>query len=163
MVDRLVIPLPRLGWVECPPWAWAGGRLAATAAGEGPILVGAWVDEMAGAIASGGVRTMIVMPSVAATMAAAGGTEAAVAAITCAEGRAMVAGTVTGATGIGSVIATGTGSGTGEAETAVDGVGREVMGAAGIWGRGIIVSQAMWRRSITRWCSVADSGLSCFE
>ena len=127
MVDRLVIPLPRLGWVECPPWAWAGGRLAATAAGEGPILVGAWVDEMAGAIASGGVRTMIVMPSVAATMAAAGGTEAAAAAaITCAEGPVMVAGTVTGATGIGTVIATGTGSGTGEAETAVEAGDREV-------------------------------------
>ena len=101
--------------------------MAATAAGEGPILVGAWVDEMAGAIASGGVRTMIVMPSVAATMAAAGGTEAAAAAaITCAEGPVMVAGTVTGATGIGTVIATGTGSGTGEAETAVEAGDREV-------------------------------------
>ena len=128
---RLVIPLHRLGWVVCPPWAWAGGRLAATAAGEGPILVGAWVDEMAGAIASGGVRTMIVMPSVAATMAAAGGTEAAAAAITCAEGRAMVAGTVTGATGIGTAIATGTGSGTGEAETAVEAGGREGKASAG--------------------------------
>ena len=137
--------------------------MAATAAGEGPILVGAWVDEMAGAIASGGVRTMIVMPSVAATMAAAGGTEAAAAAITCAEGRAMVAETVTGATGIGTAIATGTGSGTGEAETAVEAGGREVRGAAGIWGRGIIMSQAMWRQSITRWCSVADSGLSCSD
>ena len=105
--------------------------MAATAAGEGPILVGAWVDEMAGAIASGGVRTMIVMPSVAATMAAAGGTEAAAAAITCAEGPVMVAGTVTGATGIGSVIATGTGSGTGEAETAVDGVGQRGQGCGG--------------------------------
>ena len=160
---RLVIPLHRLGWVVCPPWAWAGGRLAATAAGEGPILVGAWVDEMAGAIASGGVRTMIVMPSVAATMAAAGGTEAAAAAITCAEGRAMVAGTVTGATATGTAIATGTGSGTGEAETAVEAGGREVRGAAGIWGRGIIMSQAVWRQSIARWCSVADSGLSCSD